>query len=78
MGPRARRLLHTYWDHITMVNRAGGYYDTVFKGCQGATQRRPLSLTIFNVLVDAVRVGAPLVVADVGGRGSTRGMGGGR
>ena len=32
MGPRSRRLLHTYWRRLTMVARAGGYYGTAFKG----------------------------------------------
>ena len=26
VGPRARRLLTTYWRRLTMVARAGGYY----------------------------------------------------
>ena len=37
-----------------MVERAGGYYGTAFKGEQGVTQGDPLSPTIFNVVVDAV------------------------
>ena len=26
VGPKARRLLTTYWHRLTMVARAGGYY----------------------------------------------------
>ena len=54
VGPRARRLLRTYWVKSTMVARAGGYYGTGFKGARGVTQGNPLSPTIFNVVVDAV------------------------
>ena len=54
VGPRARRLLRTYWEKSTMVARAGGYYGTSFKVAMGVTQGDPLSPTIFNVMVDAV------------------------
>ena len=54
VGPRACRLLHTYWGRLTTVARAGGYYEEYFKGAQGVTQGDPLSPTIFNVVVDAV------------------------
>ena len=37
-----------------MVVRAWGYYGEAFKGAQSVTQGDPLSLTIFNVVVDAV------------------------
>ena len=53
VGPRARRILQTYWRRLTMVARAGGYYGTAFKGERGVTQGDPLSPTIFNVVVDA-------------------------
>ena len=32
VGPRARRLLQTYWKRLTMVARAGVYYGTAFEG----------------------------------------------
>ena len=32
----------------------GGYYGAAFKGARIVTQADPLSLTIFNVVVDAV------------------------
>ena len=54
VGPRARRLLRTYWGKSTMAAQAGGYYGTGFKGARGVTQGDPLSPTIFNVVVDAV------------------------
>ena len=54
VGPKARRLLTSYWHHLTMVAQAGGYYRTVFGGERGVTQGDPLSPTIFNVVVDAV------------------------
>ena len=54
VGPRVRRLLQTYWEKSTMVEKAGGYYGTGFKGARGVTQGDPLSPTIFNVVVNAV------------------------
>ena len=54
VGPSARRLLTTYWRRLTMMARAGGYYEEAFKGERGVTQGDPLSPTIFNVVVDAV------------------------
>ena len=32
VGPKARRQIKTYWHHLTMVARAGGYYGTSFGG----------------------------------------------
>ena len=37
-----------------MVAWTGGYYRTEFGGERGVTQGKPLSPTIFNVVVDAV------------------------
>ena len=54
IGPRARNLLKQYWQRLTMVARAGGYYRKYFRGERGVTQGDPLSPTIFNVVVDAV------------------------
>ena len=54
VGNRVRPLLREYWDKSTMVARAGGYYRTGFKGERDVTQGDPLSLTIFNVVVDVV------------------------
>ena len=53
-GPHNRKLLQKYWQCLTMVARAGGYYGTAFRGERGVTQGDPLSPTIFNVVVDAV------------------------
>ena len=54
VGPNARRLLTNFWRHLTMVDRAGGYYRTAFGGERGVTQGDLLSPTISNVVVDAV------------------------
>ena len=35
VGSQARCLLHTYWYHRTIVDHAGGYYRTPFKGHRG-------------------------------------------
>ena len=37
-----------------MVAKAGRYFRRPFKGYQGFTQGDPLSLTIFNVVLNAV------------------------
>ena len=54
VGPQSCRLLWTYWQRLSMVERAGGYYREAFKGAWEVTQGEPLSHTIFNVVVDAV------------------------
>ena len=54
IGTQSRTLLKTYWHHLTMVERAGGYYGEAFKGERGVMQGDPLSPTIFNVVLDAV------------------------
>ena len=53
VGPRTIRLLRKYWDRLTMVARAGGYFGLPLKGYCGMTQGDPLSPTLFNVVVDA-------------------------
>ena len=32
VGPRTIRNFRTYWDRLTMVARAGGYFGLLFKG----------------------------------------------
>ena len=59
VGPSACGLLSTYWGQLTIVSCAGGYcvggyFGTVFKGDWGRTKGDLLSLTISNVVVDAV------------------------
>ena len=54
VGPRARELLQNYWQRLTMVAQAYGYYRTAFWGERGVTQGDPLFPTIFNVVVDTV------------------------
>ena len=54
VSPRMIRLLQTYWERLTMVARAGGYFGRPFKGHQCVTHGDPLSPTIFNVVADAV------------------------
>ena len=43
-----------YWDQLTMVDKAGGYFGRPFKEYQGVMQGDPLYPTIFNVAVDSV------------------------
>ena len=54
VGPMTVRLLQTYWDRLTMVVKAGGYFGRLFKGYQGVTQGNPLSHNIFNMVVGAI------------------------
>ena len=54
VSPSMVRLLQNYWDRMTMVAKADGYFRRLFKGYQGVTQGDPLSHTIFNVVVDAI------------------------
>ena len=54
VGPNNRRLLTTHWRRQTMVARAAGYYGTAFEGDRDVTQGDPMSLTIFNVVADAL------------------------
>ena len=37
VGPRAWRLLMTFWGKMTMVARAEGYYGDAFMGARGVT-----------------------------------------
>ena len=54
VSPRTIQLIHTYWGHLTIVSRDGGYFRMPFKGYYGITQGNPLSPPIFNAVVDAV------------------------
>ena len=54
VGLRTVQLLRTYWDQLTMVAKAGGYFVHPFKRYRGVTQVNPLYPTIFNLVVDAV------------------------
>ena len=68
VGPRACRILQTYWRWLTMVARVGGYYGMAFQGARGVIQKDPLSPKIINVVVDSVVRHWLLVMADqVGG-----------
>ena len=73
VGPRACRILRTYWSRLRMVAKAGGCYGVVFRGARGVTQGDLISLTIFNVVMDAVvRHWVSVMVEIVGERGGCR------
>ena len=52
--PMKIRLLWMYWDRLTMVAKANGYFGPPFKGYHGINQGEPLSPTLFNLVMDAV------------------------
>ena len=54
VGPQIKKILWHYWNHLSMVARAGCYYGTTFKGHLGLTKGGPISPTIFNMVVDAM------------------------
>ena len=47
-------ILHYFWDHISMMARAGRYCETPSKGHRGVTQGGPLYPTIFNMMFDTI------------------------
>ena len=53
-SPRTLRLLRTYWDRLTMMARAGGYFGRLLMGYRGVTQGDLLSPIILNVVVDTI------------------------
>ena len=70
VGPRDYQILWTYWGQLWMVARAGGYYRSSFQGFKGVTQGGLLSLTIFNVVLDAVvQHWVEVMAGGVGGQG---------
>ena len=54
VGPRAFRILQTYWGQINIVAKHRGYYYPPLNGYRGVAQGDPLPPTIFNVVVYAV------------------------
>ena len=54
MGPMALHLLHSYWERLKMVEQAGGYYRSPYRGERRFTQGNPLQPTIFNEVMNAV------------------------
>ena len=51
--PQTARVILFYWVHLLMVNRTGKYYVNPFQVLRRVTHRGPLSLTLFNTVVDA-------------------------
>ena len=54
VGPKALRLIRTFWSKAILVCRASGYHGSPFSAERGVTQGGPLSPTIFNIMVDAI------------------------
>ena len=53
-GPRMVRLVICFWANAEMVYQAKGNYGRPFGTGRGVTQGGPLSMMLFNILVDAV------------------------
>ena len=47
-------MLQNYWYRLFMVTIVSRYYGPPFKGFQVVTQGDPLSLKLFNIVVDVV------------------------
>ena len=54
VGPNLLRVLFYFWDYVVMVYRAEGVFGAPFRAKRGVVQGGPVSLTIFNVMVDAI------------------------
>ena len=54
LGPKLQRILQRYWDVQKVVPKAGKWYGHTFSMGRGVTQGDPVSMTIFNIVVDAV------------------------
>ena len=54
VGFKTFRLIQRFWDKGILICRASGCYGEPFKAKRGVTQDRPVSPTIFNLMVDAV------------------------
>ena len=74
VGPRDIRLLQTYWVHLTIVNKDGGYPPLLpFKGYRGVIRGESLPPMIFNVLVESAISHWVMVVAAM--EAGTEGLG---
>ena len=54
LGPKLQRLLQRYWGGQRVVPKSGKYYGRPFSTGRVVTQGDPVSLNIFNIVVDAV------------------------
>ena len=49
--PRTLQLFETYWDRLTNVDRASGYFGLPFKGYRLVTQGDPFNPKLVNVVM---------------------------
>ena len=54
LGPKIERLLQRYWHGQKVVLKAGNFSRRPFNTERGVTQGDPISLIIFNIVVDVV------------------------
>ena len=54
LGPNLKRLLQRYWDEQAVVPKSGKLFGRPFRTERGVTKGGPVSLKIFNIVVDAV------------------------
>ena len=78
VGPNMRRLIRHFWDEATNVCRASGNYGAPFKAGRSVNQGGPLSVKLFNIMVDdVVREWLRLLREDMEMEGGARCPGGG-
>ena len=54
IGTNLQRLLYSFWDKQAVVTKAGKFFGRLFRTDRGVKQGDLASLTIFNIVVDAV------------------------
>lgn len=54
VGPKALGLVRNFWDKVTLICCASGYSERPFSAGRDVTQGRPLSSTIFSIMVDVI------------------------
>jgi hypothetical protein len=54
VGPKLLRLIAKFWEMTELCCRVGGSYGQKYWAFHGVTQGGPLSLRLFNIMVDAI------------------------
>ena len=54
LGPKLQRLLWRYWDVQKVLPKTGNFFGNPFNTERLVTQEDPVSLVVFNVVVESV------------------------